>query len=247
MSCAFCSASRTAVCGDLVELNPPRVLQPERFPQMPRDCLALAVRVGCEVDCVGLARRVLELLDNVAALRDRHVLRLEVLLDLDAELALGQIPHVSHARFDIITRPEEVLQRPRLRGGLNYDQRSRHSKPVLTCRQCVNHHAPVTTPPNGSREGMVVRRVIITHRTRDSQMRFSRFCRIKLHAQRARVHARINAPPEFVFGFLIFGCTTSPGSGALGCPLCLSTIMAGFGAVVNRWWTGKNKMLPTIF
>ena len=59
---------------------------------------------------VGVLGRVLELLDDLLArLGITYVLGLEAVLDVDAELALGQVADVPHRRDDLVVPPRYLL------------------------------------------------------------------------------------------------------------------------------------------
>ena len=70
--------------------------------QMPGDCLALAVRVRCKIDNITFFRFLFQLLDQLALVTDRLIDRLEIVLDVHADLAFGQVTQVSHAGLDHI-------------------------------------------------------------------------------------------------------------------------------------------------
>ena len=76
--------------------------------QVPADGLAFAVRVGGQDDRPRLLRRLLELGDDLAALGDDDVLGLEIVLDVDAELALRQVPDVAHGGHDLVVRTPDI-------------------------------------------------------------------------------------------------------------------------------------------
>ena len=77
------------VFGDLVQLDALGILELEQLRQMPGDGFAFAIGVGREEDFGRGFQRALELLDDVALPFDRQVARGEVVLDVDAERALG--------------------------------------------------------------------------------------------------------------------------------------------------------------
>ena len=60
-----------------------------------RDRLAFAIRVGRDEDFARILRRALELRDRFFFSGDRHELGLEAVLDVDAELLLGQVHDVT--------------------------------------------------------------------------------------------------------------------------------------------------------
>src|SRR6185436_2592473 len=88
-----------AALGDLVERDAPDLLggDLQRLHEMPGDGLALAVRVGREEDGFGGARDGAQLLERLLLLLDDAVLRFEVVVDVDAETPLREIPDVAHA------------------------------------------------------------------------------------------------------------------------------------------------------
>ena len=74
--------------GDFTEGHPvDRHLGLEHFQQVPRDGLALAVPIGCEIESVSVFELGLELGDLFLLVRGHHVVRLEVVINVDGELA----------------------------------------------------------------------------------------------------------------------------------------------------------------
>jgi hypothetical protein len=78
---------------DLAERDPARLLRRDvgGLGHVPRDRLALAVEVRGEVDGVRAAGRLLDVGDLLAAIVADDVLGLEVVVDVDAELALARV------------------------------------------------------------------------------------------------------------------------------------------------------------
>ena len=89
-----------------------------RFGDVPGDGLALAVEVGGEIDHVAAARRAGDVVDALAAVRADDVLGGEVVVDVDAELALarvlGQVAHVAIGGEDAVVGAQIAFDRPRL-------------------------------------------------------------------------------------------------------------------------------------
>ena len=110
--------------GDLVEGDAPGLLlrQLHKLAQMPGDGLSLAVRVGGEIDGVAVLRRVLELVHQGLFSLDLDIMGLEVVLDIHAEGALGQIPQMAHTRLDDIIAPQIFSDRLRF-GRRLYDHK----------------------------------------------------------------------------------------------------------------------------
>ena len=79
--------------GDLVEGHPKRLLGRHvgGLGDVPGDRLPLAVEVGGEVDLVGALGGLLDVGDALAAVVRDHVLRSEIVVDIDAELALAGV------------------------------------------------------------------------------------------------------------------------------------------------------------
>jgi len=90
------------------------LLPAEALGDVPGDGLALAIRIGGEIDVFFVFRGLLELLDDLALAVDDGVLGLEVVLDVDAELRLGQVDDVADRRFDRIVPAEIFAECPRL-------------------------------------------------------------------------------------------------------------------------------------
>src|SRR5581483_6766780 len=84
--------------------------------------LALAVGVGGEVDRARGARLVLQALQDLALLLGHDVLRPEVVLDVQPELALRQVAHVPQAGAHGVVAPEKALDGARLRRRLDNHQ-----------------------------------------------------------------------------------------------------------------------------
>ncbi len=104
--------------GDLVEQDAVGLglRQSELLRQVPADGLALTVRVGRDVERLGVGRRLLQLVEHLLLRRQDLVLRLEALLLVDAQLRLGQVADVSHRGLDEILRIQILLDRLDLRG-----------------------------------------------------------------------------------------------------------------------------------
>ena len=97
-------------------------LSPELLREMPPDRLALAIRVGRHVDIGGVLGGVLQFFDDFLARRNRLVLLREVVVDGDAQLALGQVADVAHRRDHLEVAPEIFVDGPRLRRRLDHDE-----------------------------------------------------------------------------------------------------------------------------
>ena len=78
---------------------------------MPADGLPLTIRVGCEIDAIRLLRFFLQLREELTLAADRDVLRLIVMLDIDAEGALRHIDEMSHGGIDRILLAEKFFDR----------------------------------------------------------------------------------------------------------------------------------------
>ena len=78
---------------------------------MPGDRFTLAVRVGREIDLVGLLGLLADLFQHLAATAQRNVLRFKIVLDIHAHLALRQIAHMAVGRDDLIMASEKLSDR----------------------------------------------------------------------------------------------------------------------------------------
>ena len=118
--------------GDLRERHPARLRRGHvrGLGDVPRDRLALAIEVGREEDGVRGLRRLLDLVDLLAAVLGDHVLGREPVVDVDPELALagvlGQVADVAIGGEDAVIGAEVALDRPRLRRRLDDHQVLRH-------------------------------------------------------------------------------------------------------------------------
>src|SRR5882724_4180401 len=114
------------VLRDFVELDAeklgPVFLALQNLPQMPGNRLALTIRIGRQVNVLGAFRGLLQLSDERFPLGGDLVGGVEILLDLNTELAFGQIPHMTHGGLHAEVRSEVLVDRLRFRGRLNDDQ-----------------------------------------------------------------------------------------------------------------------------
>ena len=124
------------VLRDLVEDHAAhRDLRLQHLAEVPGDRLALAVLVRREQELVGLGELLLEVGDDSLLVRVDDVVRLELVLDVDAELAvlralflrdvrcaLRQVADVTDAGLDGEAAAEVAGDRPRLGGGLDDDE-----------------------------------------------------------------------------------------------------------------------------
>ena len=110
------------IARDLAELDPKDRLAAWNtggLGDMPGDRLALAIRVGREIDCVSGPDRFLQRRDDLFFAFGYLIHRHEAAVDIHAQVALGQIAHMAHGRFDAIAGAEIFLNRLRLGGRLN--------------------------------------------------------------------------------------------------------------------------------
>ncbi|MBS1226673.1 MAG: pyrB [Candidatus Aminicenantes bacterium] len=100
-----------ALLGDLVEGGPEDLLVVvrEELAEVPGDGLALAVGIGGQDDTIALAGGLPELGDDLLLVRDDLVGRLEVVIDVDPQLLLGQVADMSHRGLDRVVRAEIVV------------------------------------------------------------------------------------------------------------------------------------------
>ena len=99
--------------GDLIEGHTVLVLeiQPQDIGQMPGDRLPLPVRVGGKVDLFALLGLLFQRGDELLLILHFNVVRFEAVLDVHTDLALGQIPDVSHGCHYFIAGTEIFLDR----------------------------------------------------------------------------------------------------------------------------------------
>ncbi len=108
--------------GDLVEDDPVGIAQSERLGQMPGDGLALAIGVGREERRRRLLHGRAQIADLLLLALDELVLRGETVVDVDADLRLGQIADVAHGGEHDVLGTEKPGERSRLAGRLDDDQ-----------------------------------------------------------------------------------------------------------------------------
>ncbi len=113
------------VLGDLVEQDTAHFAPvAELARHVPRDRLALAVRVGGEEDARRGLCGLLDLGEGLRLLFDRDVFGREAVLHVHAELALRQVAHVPHGRLHRVTGTQVLADRLRLRGRLDDNERT---------------------------------------------------------------------------------------------------------------------------
>src|SRR5262245_64516385 len=124
---------------DLVEHDPVRLglRHAQLLGQVPPDRFAFTIGVRCDEQGIGSLRGLLQVVQHLLLGRQDSVVRLEALLLVHAQLALGQVADVAHGRLDDIFRVEILLNRLDLGGRLDDDQGLfRHAlafHPRLTC------------------------------------------------------------------------------------------------------------------
>jgi hypothetical protein len=128
-----------------------RVRRIEHLEQVPRDGLALAILISCEVELGGVLHQPLQVADAVTLVGADHVEGLEVVVDLDAEdlplllVCLGDVGRTGRKVADVAHRcldddvaiervglVEKALDGLRLGGRLDDDEGGGH------CRQVVS-------------------------------------------------------------------------------------------------------------
>src|SRR5208282_265200 len=94
----------------------------EMIGDMPRDRLAFAVGVAGEVDVILALRGALDLADYLLFALDYDVVGREIVLDIDAQLAFGQVHHVADRGHDLVVATQVTLDGFRLCGRFdNYE------------------------------------------------------------------------------------------------------------------------------
>ncbi len=114
------------VLGDLVEEDAPGGHGNVQLGgYVPRNCLALAVRIGGEQDLTRRLGGFLDIAQRLGLALDGDVLGLEapaLLVDLDAKLARREIAQVSHRGLHCVASAQVLADGPRLGGRLHNDQ-----------------------------------------------------------------------------------------------------------------------------
>ena len=77
-------------------------VQPQHIGQMPADCLAFTVRVGCQIDGLCFFRFGFQILDQRGFAFDGNILWGIAMFHINAQRAGGQVPDMAHAgRYSI--------------------------------------------------------------------------------------------------------------------------------------------------
>ena len=140
--------------GDFVEEHAehfsivPSRLAVDLFGDMPRNRFALAVRVRGKEHRVGFLRPLFNLGEDFGFALDDHVLRLEVMLEVDAQLAGGEILHVADGGQNRVAAAQIPGDRSGFGWGLHNDQRFRHSHSCVSSEAGAQKGA-VTYPDAG--------------------------------------------------------------------------------------------------
>ena len=124
---------RDGALGDFIENDALRFLwrQLQGAGQMPGDRFAFAVEVGGEIDHVRLGGELSQIGDQLGTAGQDVVNRLEVVIEVSAQFALGQIPNVAHRSPDSIAGAEIFLDGFGLRRRFHDDQRTAAVRPGL--------------------------------------------------------------------------------------------------------------------
>ena len=117
---------RDRALGDFIENDALRFLrrQLQGAGQVPGDRFALAVEVGSEIDHVRLGSELPQISDELGAAGQDVVDRLEVVVEVHAQFAFGQIPNVPHRSPYRIAGAEILLDGLGLGRRLHDDQRT---------------------------------------------------------------------------------------------------------------------------
>ena len=94
--------------GDLVKGHPIGLVvrDAQQLLQVPGDGLSLPVRVGGQIDAAALFGRLLQVADHVLLALDGLIVGGKAALDVHAQLALGQVPHMAHGCLYFIARSQ---------------------------------------------------------------------------------------------------------------------------------------------
>ena len=111
--------------GDLVEGDAAGLVvrELEKLLQVPRYSLALAVRVGCQIDHAGGFGPLFQLGYYVFLALYRYIFGRKPVFYIHAHSALGQVPQMAHAGHDFKVLAQVFLYGPRLRRRLDYHER----------------------------------------------------------------------------------------------------------------------------
>src|SRR5580704_17820874 len=126
----------------------------EMIGDMPCDRLAFAIRVAGEVDVILALGGGLDLAEDLLFALDYYEIGREIMLDIDPELALGQIHDMADRGHDLVVATEVTLDGFRLCGRFNdYEifchrfRRLQYPSPATqVSRQCLSFDASGLTP-----------------------------------------------------------------------------------------------------
>ena len=121
--------------GDLVEGDPLGLVtvQLQKLLQMPGNGLALPVRVGCQIDKIGLVRCRLQLTDNFILALDGHIGGLKMIVHIHAQFLFGQVAEMAHGSLHLIA-VSQIFGDGLGLGGRLHDQKFCHVVPPFTIR-----------------------------------------------------------------------------------------------------------------
>ena len=87
---------------------------------MPADRFSLTVRVGSQIHFLSFLRKPLEFCQGIAFSSYSNILRLVIILDINAERTLREVSHMPFGSDYIITAPQVFLDRFYLSRRLHY-------------------------------------------------------------------------------------------------------------------------------
>ena len=86
----------------------------QKLGQVPGNGFPFPIRVRCQKDGLRAVCFLLQILDNGLPLAAVHILRHETVLNIHAQLLLGQIPEMALGRHDLVGRPQNPFDGLRL-------------------------------------------------------------------------------------------------------------------------------------
>ena len=107
--------------------------------QMPGNGLAFPVRVGCQIDVLAALGRFFQIGNDRFLALHGDIVGFKIIFKIDAHLAFGQVPQVTHAGLDLILGPQILAN------GFGLGRRLHDHKIRLFARHVRSSNLPVST------------------------------------------------------------------------------------------------------
>ena len=135
---------------------------------MPRDRLALAVRISCKVQSLGFSQRARDGIDVARALLELLILHREAVIGVDRPFLRHEVAHVAVGGENFKVLPQVLLDGACLRGGFHDDEIFSHARATTADGGSMRPaRMPVRHQVFESLEGEILARLTREHHEHD--------------------------------------------------------------------------------